>query len=240
MADKQVSIFEKLAIIREEFLNAGAKKTGKNPHAEFMYFELNDIIPIGNPIMKAHKLVFHITFENGNACGKLVDFESNEQIAWTVPFVTIAEPGKFRMNEIQGMGAAVTYYRRYLYMLLFDIIEADEIDGASGKQEKQKAEEKPKAEAKPKTKSSAPATAETRKEAVEKLTSEDGNASPTQLKALKAALKKLKDLDPNNEEFCHQVALQSKNFTEFPLKEAKDIMAKIKEFIEMYKKEGKK
>lgn len=36
---------QKLQIARSKFLQAGVKKTGKNIHLEFMYFELQDIVP---------------------------------------------------------------------------------------------------------------------------------------------------------------------------------------------------
>ena len=48
-----------------------------------------------------------------------------------IPLQFITEPGKFRMNEVQGVGAAVTCYRRYLHEIVLDLVEADSFDGES-------------------------------------------------------------------------------------------------------------
>lgn len=37
-----MNVYAKLLAVRSEFYENGAKKTGKNLHAEFMYFELED------------------------------------------------------------------------------------------------------------------------------------------------------------------------------------------------------
>ena len=124
-----MNVWSKLLAVRNEFYAAGAKKTGRNLHAEFMYFELSDIVPIAAPIFAKYNLLLMPTFENGNAEAVVINIEKpDERINFSIPLQFIAEPAKFRMNEVQGVGAAVTYYRRYLYMIVLDLVEADSFD----------------------------------------------------------------------------------------------------------------
>ena len=77
--------------------------------------------------------------------------------------------------------------RRYLYMLCLDIVEADAIDATI---------DKPNTEA-PKTKapkkSNKPLSQEKRQEVKEELINQDGEATATQIKAIKNGLKKLRN-----------------------------------------------
>ena len=47
-----MNICRKLQIARLKFLQAGVKKTGKNIHLEFMYFELADIVPVAEAMTR--------------------------------------------------------------------------------------------------------------------------------------------------------------------------------------------
>jgi hypothetical protein len=175
-----MNVWSKLLAVRNEFYAAGAKKTGRNLHAEFMYFELSDIVPIAAPIFAKYNLLLMPTFENGNAEAVVINIEKpDERINFSIPLQFIAEPAKFRMNEVQGVGAAVTYYRRYLYMIVLDLVEADSFDGESSTAE---TEDTPA----PKKK---PATTEQRQVIKKTLTNSDGEADDLQKSALKAALK---------------------------------------------------
>ena len=129
-----MNVWEKLSAVRIEFYEAGAKKSGKNLHAEFMYFELKDIVPIAEPLFKKYGLLFVPTFLDGNATALIVNTDKPEEhLNFHIPLVFIAEPGKFRMNEVQGVGAVVTYYRRYLYMMVLDLVESDGFDNQNNK-----------------------------------------------------------------------------------------------------------
>ena len=103
-----MNVWSKLLAVRNEFYAAGAKKTGRNLHAEFMYFELSDIVPIAAPIFAKYNLLLMPTFENGNAEAVIINTEKpDERINFSIPLQFIAEPAKFRMNEVQGVGAAL-------------------------------------------------------------------------------------------------------------------------------------
>ena len=194
----KMSIYEKLQAVRNEFYEVGAKKTGKNPRAECLYFQLTDIVPIAQPLFTKYNLFMYTTFKGGTATAYIVNMDDPTQIApFDIPWVEIAEPGKFRMNEVQGVGAAVTYYRRYLYMIVLDLVEKDEIEEAP----KEKPERKK------------PASPEKRKEIKDQLTGEENApATEEEVKALKNILKELLNVDPAQEEFVNDIAVKTEGF----------------------------
>ena len=223
----EMNVWSKLLAVRNEFYAAGAKKTGKNLHAEFMYFELKDIVPVAAPIFAKYGLLLLPTFVDGNAVADVVNIEKpDEHIYFTIPLQFIAEPAKFRMNEVQGVGAAVTYYRRYLYMIVLDLVEDDGFDKDSGKDE----EDETPAPAPAKK----PATTEERKEIKKSLTNADGEADDLQKTALKAALKKLKEIDPSKEEFIQKIAIKTEKFTKIKKSACEQLILTVNEMIENY------
>lgn len=179
-----MNLYQKLAIARQKFLEAPVKKTGVNRFAEYKYFELSDIVPVATSIFNEVGLLFLVTFTNEMATGVLINVDNQkEQIQITSPMRELEVKG---MNAIQALGGVETYQRRYLYMAVLDIVEADAFDATNGKPDP----ETGKSEA-PKPKK--PVTTEERKEVKKELIDEDGDATPTQVKAIKNGLKKLRD-----------------------------------------------
>lgn len=191
-----LNVFQKLAQAREKFLAAPVKKSGINRFQEFDYFELEDIVPPATAIFNELGLILLVSFEDGSAVGRLVNTEDPDQvIIFKSPFVELAtNEGKAPagMNTVQALGGAETYQRRYLYMAVLDIVEADSFDAASGRPDPKTG----KTEAK---KSNKPATEADRKEAKKDLIDADGSATETQTKAIKAGLKKLRTLEQSDE-----------------------------------------
>jgi hypothetical protein len=188
--------------IREEVYAAGVKKSGVNRHAEFEYFELSDIVPIATPIFAKYNTVFITTFPNGKAMGILINLDNpSEEVLVEFATATIAEPAKFRMNEVQALGAGITYMRRYLFQLILDMVEKDEFDGdVMGSTPVSETPTKP-------------ATPVERENIAKTITDPEGNADETQLKALKSALAKLRELDPEKDGFIQEIALKTEGFT---------------------------
>lgn len=204
-----MSVWEKLLALRMEFYGAGVKKSGKNLHAEFMYFELVDIVPTAEALFEKYHLLLHNSFTAEIATATLINVDKPEEyIAFTIPVVQIAEPGKFRMNEVQGMGSVVTYYRRYLYQMILDLVEAEDFDRLSGRKPKDEEEDIPAPAPK-----APPATAEERKTIKEELTAADRLVTEEETAALKEKLKTLMAADPKQEEFVQDIALRSNAFT---------------------------
>lgn len=226
----QMNVWAKLLAVRSEFYAAGAKKTGKNLHAEFKYFELEDIVPVAAPIFAKYGLLLVPTFVDGNAVAKVVNIDDPEEtISFNIPLQFIAEPAKFRMNEVQGVGAVVTYYRRYLYMVVLDLVESDGFDGQ--KPVSDDGEGAPPPAPKKTTK---PVTAAERETIKGELTDADGNADQLQIDGLKAALKKLMELDPEQENFVQEIAVKTESFTKITKANCEALINGVNEMISAY------
>lgn len=231
-----MNIYEKLNAIRKGFLDASMKKSGKNMHAQFTYFQLEDIIPIAQKLFDKHKVSFITTYSPslGVMTGKLVDLESDGEIVITIPFREISTPEKFRMNEVQSLGASLTYSRRYLYFTLFDIVEADIIDDDKTAKAMNKVEV-PKttpAETVTPVKPVKPKTATERKEIAKEITKADENADELMLEALKTACTELLKIKPDTKEIITAIALKTKKFTECKKSDCEAIIREVGNKIE--------
>lgn len=189
------NVYQKLAEARARFLSAQVKKSGVNRFAEFKYFELEDIVPVATSIFNDLGLLFSTTVLCGIATGILFNVDDpTDCITVKLPLVDLTvtdKDGNIKspagMNSIQALGASITYVRRYLYMLILDIVEADTLDATSGKADPDTGKaEVPK-------KSKKPVSPEKREEVKEELINHDGEATATQIKAIKNGLKKLRD-----------------------------------------------
>ena len=226
-----MNVYAKLLAVRSEFYENGAKKTGKNLHAEFMYFELEDIVPAVAPLFTKYGLLMKPSFTENTAEAHIINVDNPDQeLVFSIPLQFIAEPAKFRMNEVQGVGAAVTYYRRYLYMLILDLVESDGFDNQKPKADGDAPAPAPAA---PK-KSGKPVTAAERETIKGKLTDAEGNADELQIQALKAALKALMELDPDQENFVQEVAVKTESFTNITKANCEALINGVKEMIAAY------
>ena len=235
MATNNLNLYQKLNKVRQEVRKQRLTQSGKNNHAEFLYYELVDIIPVAEPLLVKNNLIFIVTFSEGNAYGKLIDTDDPLQtIMFATPMAQIAEPAKFRMNEVQANGAAVTYHRRYLWQLLLDITTPEEID-AGVVTEDQKVVKEQKTKANPKT----PVKKQTRTTAKETLTNPDKPATKTQLNAIETVCKKLRELDPDQEKFIKEVAIRTNRFTEATRGQAEKLITSINAMIAEYSEEEK-
>lgn len=222
-----INVWTKLMHARTDFYAEGAKKTGRNLHAEFMYFELADIVPIAEPIFAKHGLVMIPVFTDYQATAQIVNVDNpEEKIMFSIPLRFISEPGKYRMNEVQGVGAVVTYYRRYLYMIVLDLVEFEDIDNRKPVAEEP---EKPKA-----AKAKKPVSAAEREVIKEELTDADGKANELQIQGLKSALKKLMEQDPEQENFVQEVAIKTNAFTEITKSQCEALINGVREMMQAY------
>lgn len=213
-----LNIYGKLAVARGKFLKAPVKKSGINRYAEFNYFELEDIVPVALDIFADLGLVLieSITYERSSAT--LVNVDN------PIEFITFETPAKdpniengTKMSAIQGLGAYVTYQRRYLYMLVFDIVEADPIDGTIGKDDTEPKKESPK--------SNKPASPEKREEAKKELIDEGGEATDVQVKSIKNGLKKLREKNDSYEPYIKEIVTKIKGGLK--KSDAEDILIEI-------------
>lgn len=225
---KETNVYQRLLAARAKFLEADVQKTGKNMHLSFKYFELNDIVPPATRIFTEVGLVGLVNFTADTATMTIINTDNPEEtITFTAPFNQIApivsNTGKQATNEMQALGSSITYMRRYLYMMALDICENDSIDANIGKDEDAPSPA-------PATKK-APATPGQRKEVKETLTDTEGNATPLQIKGLKAVLKKLREADPSKEEMIANIAVQTEGFTVISKSDCEELINRINEMI---------
>jgi hypothetical protein len=202
------------------------KKSGKNMKMSYKYFELQDIVPVALPIFQKVGLLPVTTFENEVATMSLINVDDPMQyINFTSPMREIepiisAKTGGEVTNAIQRLGSVETYQRRYLYMIALDIVESDGIEAATG-------DNPP-----PAPKPSAPATPEKRQEVTKTLTDPEGNATELQIKGLKAAMARLLEADPTQEDFVTQIALQTDGLTKITKADCETLVQAITALLE--------
>lgn len=224
-----MNVYQKLLKARAMFLEADVKKTGKNMHLSFKYFELEDIVPTATRIFGEVGIIPVVNFTADTATMTIVNTDNPEEsICFVSPFNQIApivsNTGKQATNEMMALGSSITYMRRYLYMIALDICESDGIDANAGKPvSAPTAAEAPKAP---------PATPEQRQEVKAELTAPADNATPLQIKGLKAVLKKLKDADPSKEEMIAQIAVQTNGFTVISKADCETLITRITAMLE--------
>jgi hypothetical protein len=124
-----MNIYEKLMEARIEFHSADIKKSGWNDFSKYNYFELSDFVMPILKLCKKHKLFTKVTFTKELATLCVLDMENPDQsITFTSPMGGAALKGT---HEIQQIGAVETYQRRYLYVMMMDVVEHDAIDAGA-------------------------------------------------------------------------------------------------------------
>lgn len=240
MDTKSMNIFQKLLKARTMFADEGVKKSGMNPKLEFMYYELKDIVPVATPIFETLGLLPLVRLTNEQAVMELVNVDDpGTNLTFTIPMASWE--GNRGVNPLQVMGAAVTYYRRYLYLVALDICEADEIDnkGRNGLEDAPTPDQMPEPAPAPAPAPKPPASTSERAEIAKELTDADGMADELQLKQLKKACKALKDkaaklpmFTKPTEEWLAAVAVQTDGFTKITKTYCAKFLEKIAEKME--------
>lgn len=225
MATSKMNVYQKLLEARSQFLTANVKKTGKNMHLQYMYYKLDDIVPVATPIFKTLGLLPLITFSGEEAKMTMINVEAPEE---TIVFTSPMREGEVKGQlPIQALGSVETYQRRYLYLSALDIVETDGIDEAAGAPEKSD-----KTSGETHAKPQIPATPQQRTEIKNELTSTDGNATELQVKQLKAALKKLIAHDAKYEEMVDQIGIDTEGLTKITKAECEELLVKISDILE--------
>lgn len=127
------NVLKKLKEVRVELQKLELKKSGKNKHLDFNYYELGDFIPKVNELFDVKGLLgqFNITGEMpfGVATLTIYDVESEEKIEFTSP---VAQATLVKATPVQELGAVHTYMKRYLYLNALEIVEPDVLDNGLG------------------------------------------------------------------------------------------------------------
>ena len=210
---KVSNIYQKLLLIRDEFAQAEVKKSGKNFQLSSTFYELTDIVPVARPIFNKYRLLPLTTVASGKATMIVVDVDSpDEKLVFELDVQTY--DGNKAVTPPQAYGAVVTYYRRYLYMIALDIVEADYLENNID----------PTPESSPKQVAETPSVTPT---PVNTLTDNSANASELQIKQLKTLLKQLRESDPDKEDFISNLAMNTKGFSTLSKVDCERIIADV-------------
>ena len=221
------NVYQKLLEARVLFMEEDVKKSGKNMKMSYKYFELQDIVPVATPIFQKVGLLPAVTFTNDEAAMTIFNVDNpGDFIVFTSPMKEIepiisTKTGGEVTNAIQRLGSVETYQRRYLYMIALDIVESDSIEPLTGDNPA------------PAPKPVAPVTPEKRQEITKNLTDPAGNATELQINGLKAALAKLLEVDPGQEDFVSQIALQTNGLTEISKADCEALINAVTNMLEV-------
>lgn len=120
-------IHQKLQSVRVALQNTSLKKTGVNTYNQLRFFELADFLPTVERLMLENKISSSMELTRETATLTFHDFDADDKIIFSCP-VDVAEINGGKTAKVQLMGATITYYRRYLAMMAFEIVEMDEVD----------------------------------------------------------------------------------------------------------------
>lgn len=134
MEYKELSVYQKLQIVRDLLNNCQMPKTGKNTFSHYNYYQLSDFMPFVQRYCKEVGICSVITFdkENEEAVMKIVNCDKpDEIIEFKIRYIIPQLKGA---NTAQMVGGMSTYFSRYLYQIAFAITENDAFDGLSSEE----------------------------------------------------------------------------------------------------------
>lgn len=194
-----LNIYQKLIAARKDFRGMSVKKSGINRHLSFTYFRLDDIVSAGEKALEDNGLGVFMGVEEGDMVARVFDLtDTKEFMNFAIPFLVdqplINQKGNYNSKYPQEAGAAITYYRRYLWQLVLDIIEEDVLEESVGRPETTI-----------KTKAAPPPTKVEKDNAQEQIMDADGAAPKTLVTSLKKKLKDLLTADPTQASWVQSV-----------------------------------
>lgn len=128
-----INIDERILKIAFDLKNADLKKTGKNTYVGYEYYELADIQPTIIDLMLKYGVGARYEIAQDQAKLILINLDNPEDKAETVmPFT---KSNLKNAQDMQNIGASITYVRRYLLLLAFSISEPEQLDSVQGKYE---------------------------------------------------------------------------------------------------------
>lgn len=120
MSDK--NIYQKIQQVRVDLSKKDLKSTGKADG--FKYFQLKDFVPELNELLMEHNLLTRFSMSSTHAWVDVI--ASKDEV---VRFEIDKEEAKIDgLLEIQNKGATVTYLKRYVLSIAFDILEEDQVE----------------------------------------------------------------------------------------------------------------
>jgi hypothetical protein len=146
-----MNIYEKLQDVRIKLNDKNLKKTGKNTHSKFDYFELKDFLPDTMLLFKEAGLfskfdiINEVINDNGvyEEIAVLTIFDTDKEDTFLEFKTPVAEvkigakaDGSGGAQPIQNLGGKHTYLKRYLYQNALELSVNDIVDPNQDKEEK--------------------------------------------------------------------------------------------------------
>jgi hypothetical protein len=137
MSDQPLNVYQKIQKVRNLLVQAKLKKTGKNSFSNFTYYELGDFVPTLNRLMDENGIMtkFSLYYINGKEQAVLKVFDSakpTDHEDFIIPTAEVEigrkKDGTGGAEPIQNLGGKITYLRRYLHQIAFEIVEGDSVD----------------------------------------------------------------------------------------------------------------
>lgn len=124
MTDK--NIYQKLQLVRSELQKLNLKKSGMNSFQKYSYYELSDFLPALNKLNTENGLMTQFELAENFAFLDVFNADDpDKKIQFSIP---VAQSDVKGANAIQNLGSQITYLRRYLLMIAFEISESDTVD----------------------------------------------------------------------------------------------------------------
>lgn len=220
---KDLTAMQRLARAREEFAAMNVKKTGVNRHLEYKYFTLGDILPPARTVLNKYGLFPIFSATQDTAIMSIYSIESDNPadcVTISIPF----DPGEGNRatSAPQAIGAAVTYLRRYLYIIALEIEEEDALDEGLGVAEKPKSQR--------------PATPEKKAEVVETLLNPDNQAPETLITSLKKKFAQLRKADPTEAEWIKEILGRTNKLTDISKGDCESLILEVNAKLKELKK----
>ncbi|MGL5965154.1 MAG: ERF family protein [Fusobacteriaceae bacterium] len=125
MENNKLNLRARLAKARVELQKKNLKMTGENKFSKYKYFQLTDFLAEINEINADLGLLTFFTFDIQEAVLEILDCDSDEKIMFRIPSCSVEMKGAM---AIQMLGAQQTYLRRYLFLVAYEISEADLVE----------------------------------------------------------------------------------------------------------------
>ena len=120
-----MNVWEKLNLARIKMMQQGIKETGKGAVGN-TFFELKEILPASNRICAEIKTTIYCIFTNEKGILFFVDCEKPEDvIVFELPMRSAKLPN---CHDVQNLGAAQTYLKRYLYCNCYELSDNEILD----------------------------------------------------------------------------------------------------------------
>lgn len=234
---EKMTVHEKLLHLRLEFAASGVKKTGINMNSAvpFDWYQLEDIMPTFQRLCDKYRLIAYSSITREGAYAMIVDLDNTEgEVRFAIPYAdnTIIETkdGRAVTTPMQALGGGITFLRRYLYYLILDLTQSDEVNQNIGLEDKSATVQR-------KATRKAPPTPEKREEIKEQVAAPNGQANKMQIASLKKKLGELGKEDPSQLDYIKGIVTGTENFTKMTKQEGEDYILEVNAKLNEAKKE---